>query len=148
MLFGWLLQPHVAAWWRDVPVDLAAVEAEYGPCIDGDGPTELFVATCDGRPTGMIQRYLIADEPDWTAALAEPVDISNAVGIDYLIGVPDLERRVRKSRPFRQRPATSLFAPASVTAVNWMTRSRSSRRMSVHSPSKPRGSRSRLLGRR
>ncbi|HWA66929.1 MAG TPA: acetyltransferase, partial [Mycobacteriales bacterium] len=43
MLFEWLRQPHVAKWWREVPADLAAVEAEYGPCIDGADPTELYV---------------------------------------------------------------------------------------------------------
>lgn len=88
-LFGWLTEPYVAEWWRDVPADLPAVEAEYGPCIDGDDPTELFVVQIDGRDVGMIQRYLIADEPEWWPAFDGIVDVSIAAGIDYLIGEAD-----------------------------------------------------------
>jgi aminoglycoside 6'-N-acetyltransferase len=53
LLFEWLRRPHVAEWWRAVPADRAAVEAEYGPCIDGDDPTDLFLFTVEGltRPT-------------------------------------------------------------------------------------------------
>lgn len=90
LLFQWLCEPHVAEWWRDLPADLAAVEAEYGPCIDGDDPTELHVIEADAEPAGMIQRYLIADEPQWWPAFDGICDVSNAAGIDYLIGVPDL----------------------------------------------------------
>jgi aminoglycoside 6'-N-acetyltransferase len=89
LLRDWLRRPHVAEWWRDVPADLAAVEAEYGPCIDGDDPTELFIVLADERPVGMIQRYLIADEPEWWPAFDGIVDVSNAAGIDYLIGELD-----------------------------------------------------------
>src|SRR3954465_7490038 len=90
LLYDWLCRPHVAEWWRDVPVDLAAVDAEYGPCIDGEDPTELFVVTIRERAVGMIQRYLIADEPEWWPACGGIVDVSNAAGIDYLIGELDV----------------------------------------------------------
>jgi aminoglycoside 6'-N-acetyltransferase len=93
MLHEWLLRPHVSEWWRDVPRDFATVEAEYGACIDGDDPTELFVISTDARPVGMIQRYLIADEPAWWPAFALICAVSNAAGIDYLIGEPDLVGR-------------------------------------------------------
>lgn len=93
MLFEWLRQPHVAKWWREVPADLAAVEAEYGPCIDGADPTELYVVRVDGRDVGMIQRYLFVDEPEWTRTLSKLVDVSNAAGIDYLIGDAELVGR-------------------------------------------------------
>jgi aminoglycoside 6'-N-acetyltransferase len=89
LLAGWLVQPHVSEWWRDEPSGLAAVAEKYGPCIDGDDPTELFVIEADGRAIGMIQRYLIADESEWAHAFGGIVDVSNAAGIDYLIGVPD-----------------------------------------------------------
>jgi aminoglycoside 6'-N-acetyltransferase len=89
MLFRWLREPHVAEWWREVPDDLEAVEHEYGPCIDGDDPTEVHVVVSHGRPVGMIQRYLIADEPEWSRVLAGICDVSDAAGIDYLIGEPD-----------------------------------------------------------
>ena len=43
LLAEWLGRPHVARWWRE-PSDLAAVEATYGPLIDGSDPTEGFIA--------------------------------------------------------------------------------------------------------
>ena len=51
-LATWLRAPHVEVWWPWVHGDTGAseaVEAEYGPCIDGDDPTELFVIEADGR---------------------------------------------------------------------------------------------------
>jgi aminoglycoside 6'-N-acetyltransferase len=88
-LLRWLGQPHVREWWRDEPSDLAAVEVEYGACIRGDDPAELFVIETDGRPIGMIQRYLFDDEPEWISALESITDVTDAAGIDYLIGELD-----------------------------------------------------------
>jgi aminoglycoside 6'-N-acetyltransferase len=90
LLYHWLREAHVAEWWREVPPDLETVEAMYGACIDGDDPTELHVIEVDGEPAGMIQRYLIADEPEWLSAFEGICDVSNAAGIDYLIGEADL----------------------------------------------------------
>ena len=47
----------------------------------------------DDRPVGMIQRYRIADEPEWWPAFDGICDVSNAAGIDYLIGVLDVGGR-------------------------------------------------------
>jgi aminoglycoside 6'-N-acetyltransferase len=88
LLAQWLAAPHVAKWWREDPTP-AAVEARYGPCIDGTDPTELFIAELDGRPVGMVQRYLLADYPSWSDA----VRVDDAAGIDYLIGVEELTGR-------------------------------------------------------
>jgi aminoglycoside 6'-N-acetyltransferase len=89
LLLDWLAQPHVSEWWRGEPSDLAGVEAKYGACIDGDDPTELFVIEESSRPIGMLQRYLMADEPEWAGVFDDIVDVANAAGIDYLIGHPD-----------------------------------------------------------
>jgi aminoglycoside 6'-N-acetyltransferase len=93
LLAAWLQQPHVSEWWRGEPHGLAAVEAKYGPCIDGDDPTDLFVVEADGRPVGMAQCYRIADEPEWARVFDGIVEVSDAAGIDYLIGVPDATGR-------------------------------------------------------
>jgi aminoglycoside 6'-N-acetyltransferase len=85
MLAEWIAAPHVAPWWREDPAP-EAVEEAYGPAVDGDDPTEMFVVELDGRSVGFVQRYLVADYPAWEAA----VGISHAAGIDYLIGVPEL----------------------------------------------------------
>jgi aminoglycoside 6'-N-acetyltransferase len=94
LLAGWLAQPHVARWWRKDPSP-AAVEARYMPCLDGRDPSALFVLEASGAPAGLFQSYLVADHPQWAAALhgtGEP-DVQTAVGIDYLIGEAALTGR-------------------------------------------------------
>jgi aminoglycoside 6'-N-acetyltransferase len=84
----WLGQPHVAHWWRD-PADLESVRAQYRPCLSGADPTEVFVIEVAGQPAGLIQQYLVADEPEWARAIdATGAVTGSAAGIDYLIGEP------------------------------------------------------------
>ena len=85
ILARWLAAPHVARWWREDATP-EAVEASYGPSVDGRDPTELFVVEVDGEPVGMVQRYRLEDEPSWAAAIGT----TDGVGIDYLIGVEEL----------------------------------------------------------
>jgi aminoglycoside 6'-N-acetyltransferase len=104
-LSRWLAEPHVARWWRD-PNDLASVEAAYLPCIDGTDPAEVFIIEADGRPAGLIERYLVADDPAWDHAIrATGTDTGCAAGIDYLIGDPALTGRGYGTA------AISLFTP-------------------------------------
>jgi aminoglycoside 6'-N-acetyltransferase len=92
LLSRWLAAPHVQRWWRE-SCDADAVDAAYGPAIDGADPTELLIAELDGRPIGMLQRYRLADNPEYERAL-EPAGVpSSAAGLDYLIGDPDLTGR-------------------------------------------------------
>ena len=82
----WLAEPHVAQWWRDAS-DLESVRAEYLPCLTGADPTEMFVIEVAGQPVGLIQQYLVADEPEWARAIEATGAVSgSAAGIDYLIG--------------------------------------------------------------
>jgi aminoglycoside 6'-N-acetyltransferase len=81
----WLSQPHVARWWREGH-DPEALEARYGPCIDGTDPTEVRVTECDGEPIGLVQRYDVADHPDWARTIASTGLGERAAGMDYLIG--------------------------------------------------------------
>ena len=92
MLAGWLARPHVERWWREEH-DLDAVEKKYGPCIDGSDPTEVFIVEVEGRPVGMVQRYLLDDEPGWRGSLAPAAVRDNAAGIDYLLGEEDVTGR-------------------------------------------------------
>src|SRR5438445_5426193 len=89
LLSVWLAQPHVQSWWREEH-DIAAIEARYGPSVDGVDPTECFVVDRNGEPVGFIQRYLFADNPEWQRALSVTGTPSNAAGIDYLIGSEQL----------------------------------------------------------
>jgi aminoglycoside 6'-N-acetyltransferase len=82
----------VKQWWRE-PGDAYAVETAYGPAIDGADPTELLIAELDGQPIGMLQRYLLVDNPDYERALEPAGAPRPAAGLDYLIGDPDLTGR-------------------------------------------------------
>ena len=81
---GW----RCRTWRRGGPTSRrsTAVEASYGPTVDGADPTEGFIIDLEGRPVGFVQRYRLDDYPAWSVALG----IERAAGIDYMIGVPEL----------------------------------------------------------
>jgi aminoglycoside 6'-N-acetyltransferase len=97
-LTGWLNSPHVYEWWGTArapgnlggagtdAATLAAVEAEYGPEIDGASTTQHFVIEVGRAAFGMIQWYRLADELAYAAAIGESP--SGTAGIDLLIGEP------------------------------------------------------------
>jgi len=89
LLSIWLAAPHVEPWWRE-DASPEAIEARYGPALDGGDPTEHFIVERDGAPVGMTQRYLNNDDPEWAAALAPTGSPVDSAGIDYLIGHPAL----------------------------------------------------------
>ena len=89
LLAAWLARPHVGRWWRE-PSDLAAVSRRYGPLVEETDPTEAFIVHLQDRKIGYVQRYLIADDPDWSQALRAALDDVGDIGIDYFIGEPDL----------------------------------------------------------
>jgi aminoglycoside 6'-N-acetyltransferase len=125
LLLHWFSQPHVKEWWRDEPADLAGVEAVYGACITGEDPMELFVIESTGRPVGMVQRFLIADEPEWFPAFDGIVDVADAAGMDYLIGEVDAVGRgvgtavitTFASMVFAWRPVDSIVVTVQQTNV-------------------------------
>lgn len=93
LLSHWLAEPLVHRWWHD-DASPAAVEREYGPCIDGAEPTEVFVVGLDGEPVGIIQRYAIAAYPADAAQLARILAVPpDALSIDYLVGEPSVRGR-------------------------------------------------------
>jgi aminoglycoside 6'-N-acetyltransferase len=82
----WLSTPHVRQWWDDDKPDLDWLEDNYGPVINGEDPTMMFVAEFDGRDIGFIQCYRNADNPGHL----ESIKVPNSVGIDLYIGELDL----------------------------------------------------------
>jgi aminoglycoside 6'-N-acetyltransferase len=93
LLARWLAEPHVARWWAHETTP-EALEADFGPDVDGLERSEVFIAAHGGAPIGLIQRFRCADYAqtrDEMAALA-PVPEA-AISIDYFIGEPQLLRR-------------------------------------------------------
>jgi aminoglycoside 6'-N-acetyltransferase len=64
----------VAAWWHE-RLDLASVDAKYGPRVDGAEPTHTFVIEYGGRPVGWIQWYLWFDYPEHARQLGADLAI-------------------------------------------------------------------------
>jgi aminoglycoside 6'-N-acetyltransferase len=84
----WLSEPHVSRWWGEPP-DSAGLYEKYGPILDRTDPTFVFVITLDRTPIGMIQTYLLSDNPEYEDA----VRVDSAAGVDLFIGEPDLVGR-------------------------------------------------------
>jgi len=93
LLGRWLTEPLVARWWADDPSP-EAMERQYGPSIDGRDPTAVYVGLLAGRPVGLVQVYVIEDEPEYLDELAQLCPVPpRALSIDYLIGEPDVRGR-------------------------------------------------------
>jgi aminoglycoside 6'-N-acetyltransferase len=83
----------VARWW-DHQTSPEALDRDFGPSVDGRDPTEMLIASVDGRPFGFIQRYALADEPAYVAELGRLCEVPpGAVSVDYFIGEPDMRGR-------------------------------------------------------
>jgi aminoglycoside 6'-N-acetyltransferase len=85
----WQRVPHARQWFHAGRMDLAEAERRYGPRIDGDVPTRMWVAQVDGRDVGMVQDYRVGDHADYAEKTRDP----EAAAFDYLIGDPDLVGR-------------------------------------------------------
>ena len=83
MLADWIAAPHVAVWWQS-PADLDEVRAMYEPTVARTDPTEVFIVEADSLPIGMIQRYRLADYPEWEQIVPPGVSGGHLAGIDYL----------------------------------------------------------------
>ena len=92
LITTWLARPHVQRWWRE-PSDQESVAENYGPLVDGSDATEGFIVHLGARPIGYVQRYLIRDDPGWRATITSSLGDAGGIGIDYLIGEPDLVGR-------------------------------------------------------
>ena len=85
----WQRAPHVREWWFNAVATPAAAAERYGPRIDGEVATRMWVVGIDGRDVGYAQDYRVSDHDDYAVKTAQP----GAIGFDYVIGEPDLVRR-------------------------------------------------------
>ena len=93
LLQRWLAEPLVARWWND-DSSADAVEADFGPVVDGQDPTGVYLAEHEGWVFGLVQVFRFDDEPEYLAELATVCLVpGNALSIDYLVGEPDARRR-------------------------------------------------------
>jgi aminoglycoside 6'-N-acetyltransferase len=93
MLARWLAEPLVLRWWSHETTP-EAVERDFGPSVDGEDETGMFIATAAERPFGLIQRFPLAAYPEYAEELSSLCEVPpGALSIDYLIGEPRLRGR-------------------------------------------------------
>lgn len=78
----WRQSDHVRRWWAAAGEPTAeALEAVYGPRIDGMTTTRMWVGEVNGRSVGFFQDYRVRDHPDYALHGADP----DAIGLDYAL---------------------------------------------------------------
>jgi RimJ/RimL family protein N-acetyltransferase len=112
LVHEWHQRPHVVRWWT-ARRTLAEVEEHYLPTIEGDEPTDHYVAFHDGEPIGMIQTYLVSDYPDWAAVTGAGPGVA---GIDLFIGDEELTGRGIGTEMLRRFVDEIVFAEPATTA--------------------------------
>lgn len=88
-IVAWQSMPHVKRWWNDEVRSVRDIEQHYGAALDGSERMRLWVVAVNGRPCGFLQDYRIGDHPEFALLTAKP----DAIGVDYLIGDPNLVGR-------------------------------------------------------
>ncbi len=87
LLHKWLNNPHVREWYdKDKSSTLENVTKRYMEKINGDKPTQAFIANYKNKPVGYIQTYKLNDYPDYVKYINP---IKNTAGVDLFIGEPD-----------------------------------------------------------
>lgn len=113
LLTDWLAKPHVVRWWRE-PLDLAGVEAKYGPRVDGVEPTRMFIIEHEEKSIGWIQWYRWADYPKHAALLGAAADTA---GVDLSLGEEALLGRGIGSVAIGRFIDEHIFADPAIRAV-------------------------------
>jgi aminoglycoside 6'-N-acetyltransferase len=105
LLAQWLDEPLVARWWNHETTP-DALERDFGAGIDRSDPVEVYIASLDAQPFGLIQRYRLDDEPEFLAEVRSVCAVApGALSMDYLIGVP-----ARRGRGLAAAMITALVA--------------------------------------
>ncbi len=84
MLWRWLAEPHVRAFFQKTPISLEEVAAKFVPRIRGEVPTRCHIALHGETPFGYLQSYRNADWPEWAAMIGR----GGGASIDLHIGDP------------------------------------------------------------
>ena len=113
LLQKWIAAPHVAVWWNE-HFDLASLEAQYGPGIDGREPIHSYLIQLEGAPIGWIQWYRWRDFPQHAIQLG--TDYGSA-GIDLAIGEIEMTGRGLGPAVIRKFGRSYIFANGDMDAI-------------------------------
>lgn len=107
LLYRWLTMSHVNEWYGEGNRTYEETVAHYRGSIEGGTPTDAYLILLDERPVGYIQGYVIADHPEYAAAVQVE---EGAAGVDLYIGEPDLVHRGLGSTALRKFVEEIVFA--------------------------------------
>ena len=110
LLREWLGREHVRRWWRDPEESLCDAE----DALAGRDPTRYFLIELDGRPIGMVQTYLVSDNPEWEKVVGPGQGLA---GVDLLIGEEDATGRGLGPQVLAEFAREVVFARAETQAV-------------------------------
>ncbi len=85
-LVRWQAAPNANEWFHGTTLTPAAAIERYGPRIEGEVATRMWVVQIDGRDVGYLQDYRVRDHDEYAVKTGQ----REAVAFDYLIGEPDL----------------------------------------------------------
>jgi aminoglycoside 6'-N-acetyltransferase len=92
LMEGWLAADHIVPWWGPAPT-MEQVVARYLPYIRHERPTDPYLIVVNSIPIGYIQKFRVADWPDyWPPGMVYQSE-AEAAGIDLLIGDQKLTGR-------------------------------------------------------
>lgn len=114
LVFEWRSRPHVERWWtrRETYEEVAE---HYLPAIEGEKPTDLYIALLDEQPVCFIQTYLLSDYPDDAALVGAGEGVA---GVDLFIGDEALTGRGIGSEVLRRFVQEVVFArPATISCL-------------------------------
>jgi RimJ/RimL family protein N-acetyltransferase len=111
LVHEWLQRPHVRRWWRDRESYEEVVE-HYLPSIEGDEPTDHYVALLGDEPIGFVETYLVADHPEYAALIGVGEGVA---GVDLFIADGALTGRGIGTEILRRFVDDVVFATASTT---------------------------------
>ncbi len=83
---AWQQAPHAARWFHGDAMTPAAARERYGPRIEGEHPTRMWVVEIDGLAVGYVQAYRVGDYDEYAVKTGDP----DAIGFDYVLGDPAL----------------------------------------------------------
>jgi aminoglycoside 6'-N-acetyltransferase len=89
LVHEWHQRPHIQEWWVERKT-FEETAGHYLRTIEGDEPTDHYIALLDGEPFGLIQTYLISDYPDYAALIGEG---EGTAGVDLYIADESLTGR-------------------------------------------------------
>lgn len=113
LMHEWLQRPHVRRWWTDRHT-YEEVQQHYLPAIEGEKPTDMYIALLDEEAIGFVQTYLLADYPEDAALVGAR---EGDAGTDLSIGEESLTGKGLGTEIIRRFVEVIVFASPAKSCI-------------------------------